>query len=542
MAKASTGSVRQPELEYVATIPGLLRHMTERFPDRDCIVTEHERLTYRQVEEHSRALAKRLLASGVGKGSRVGTHFPYGTEWIVSWLAITRIGALHMPFSTAFKPAELRKALRHGDVALLLAPCALFGHNHEQFVAEAVSGLAGGAAGPLRLPALPYLREVWFDLDDDADGSISDELLTAVESEVTPADAAMVIYTSGTTSEPKGVVHTQGALVRKGAHLAVLQTWNSDDRIFCGMPFFWVGGIGMTVVPALHVGAALLCIDKIEPVRALDLMEREKATKLTGWPGVVGPITSDPTAARRAIPALDRPVSLVGAKHSSLGMTETIASYTYSTPEQQTIPLPEGHTGSMGWIVDGAEVYIADPQTMEPLPDGEEGAILVRGYFLMQGMVKREREAVFTSDGFYNTGDKGYLLGDNLYLTGRLTEMIKTSGNNVAPPEVEAVLRSFTEVKDAHVLGVPDAQRGEIVAALVVPVKGGDADPNDLRERARAELSNFKVPRLVVIAKEEELPGSPLESPTDLASRQSSSMPLTKAGHPGFPWGAGRAG
>ncbi|MBW8780366.1 MAG: acyl--CoA ligase [Verrucomicrobia bacterium] len=493
--------------------------MTGRFADRDCVVTDVDRLTYREVDERSRALAKRLLAHGAGKGAHIGGHFPYGTDWIVSWLAVTRIGAVYMPFSTAFKPGELRKALRHGDVALLLAPRSLFGSDHRGFVTDAVPGLADRAPGPLHLAELPYLRDVWFDLDDSAGADISDELLDAVESEVSPADVAITIYTSGTTSEPKGVLHTHGALVRKGAQLAALQAWTADDRIFCGMPFFWVGGVGMTVVPSLHVGAALLCIDRTEPIRSLDLMQREAATKLTGWPGVIGPITTDPTAADRGIPALHRPLSLVGARHSSLGMTETIASYTYATPEQQAVPLPEGHTGSMGWIIDGAEVRIADPDTLEPLADGEEGAILVRGYFVMQGMVKREREDVFTPDGFYNTGDKGYLLGDNLYLKGRLTEMIKTSGNNVAPPEVEAVLRSFPEVKDAHVLGVPDAERGELVAALVIPADGADPDPDDLRERARAELSNFKVPRVVVLAREDELPWLATGKPDRLAIR-----------------------
>ena len=107
MAQAAATGVRRPELGYEATIPGLLGHMTEQFGDLDCVVTEHERFTYRQVDEQSRALAKRLLAYGAGKGTRIGTHFPYGTEWVVSWLAITRIGALHMPFSSAFKPAEV---------------------------------------------------------------------------------------------------------------------------------------------------------------------------------------------------------------------------------------------------------------------------------------------------------------------------------------------------------------------------------------------------------------------------------------------------
>lgn len=520
----------RPELEWDATVPAMLHHAVARWGDRDLVVTDADRLSYRDADAASKRLAKRLLAAGAGKGTRIGTQFPYGSEWIVSWLAVERIGALHMPFSTAFKPAELRTALRLGDVGLLLSPRWLFGDDHQAFVADAVGGLGPNSRLPLHQVDMPYLRKVWFDgptdapwarqvavvdagRDDTADADadfdfdgITDELLVAVEGQVTAADLAITIFTSGTTSAPKAVCHSHGALVRKGAHLAVLQGWQASDRIFCGMPFFWVGGVAMTVVPAMSVGATLLCVDRTEPSWALDLMEREAATKLTGWPGVIGPIMAHPTAAGRRIPALVRPLSLVGARHSSLGMTETLASYTYSTSEDQQRPLPEGHTGSMGWAIDGTEIRIANPDTYQPLPDGVEGAILVRGYFLLQSRYKFEREEVFTPDGFYDTGDKGYLLDGILFLTGRISEVIKSSGNNVAPPEVEAVFRSFPEVDDVHVLGVPDEQRGEMVAALVVLAPHAAIDPEELRDRSRKELSNFKVPRYVVLAEPSDVP------------------------------------
>jgi acyl-CoA synthetase (AMP-forming)/AMP-acid ligase II len=295
-------------------------------------------------------------------------------------------------------------------------------------------------------------------------------------------------------------------MVRKAPQMARLHGWVADDRIFCASPFFWVGGVAMTLAPAISVGAAILCIDKVEPMRVLDLMQQERATRIMGWTTYLGPIVSHPSAAARDIPALRAPLQFAGAKHTSWGMTETLASYTYALPQHQDIPLPPGESGSVGWIVEGAEVRIADPGTLEPLEDGCQGAILVRGDFVLQGMIKREREEVFSPDGFYNTGDLGFLLGDQLFIKGRLTEMIKTSGNNVAPLEVETVLRSAAGVKDAHVLGVPDAARGEVVAALVVPVEGAQLDPEELRASARAELSNYKVPRFVVIAKEDEVP------------------------------------
>jgi acyl-CoA synthetase (AMP-forming)/AMP-acid ligase II len=517
----------RPELEHEATVPALLAHGVERWGGRALVVTHEERLTYRDADLASRALAKRLLAAGVGKGTRVATHFPYGTAWIVSWLAISRIGALHVPFSTAYKPAELRKALHHTDAHLLVSPREMFGGDRQEFVAAAVGPLPDGAGGPLRLPALPYLREIWFQGGADVgwargvsfdpaadDGSITDELLDAVTAEVTPADLAITISTSGTTSEPKAVHHTHGALVRKGAHLARLLGWTGDDVVFCGMPFFWVGGIAMTVAPAMEVGATLLCVDRTEPERSLDLMERERATRMTGWPGVRGPIESHPSRPGRGIPAFGPDLP---PHRRSIGMTETLASYTY--PRAGSDPAP-GRDGCQGFPIDGVDVLVVDPESLAPRPEDAEGAILVRGYCLMQGMVKREREEVFTPDGFLTTGDKGYLLDGMLYFTGRLTEMIKTSGNNVAPPEVEAVMRSLPGVKDVHVLGVPDEERGELVAALVVGRPGVDLDPEELCDRAREQLSNYKVPRRVVIVGEDELPWLATGKPDRLAIRR----------------------
>jgi acyl-CoA synthetase (AMP-forming)/AMP-acid ligase II len=521
--------IRRPELPYEATVPALLRHALSEFPDHEVVVSDVGRLTYAEADAESRALAAELVAAGVGKGTRVGTQFPYGIEWVVSWLAITRIGALHMPFSTALKPAELRKVLRHGDVHLFLSPRQLFDGDHAVFVADALGSPPPGNDPTLRLPQLPFLRAVWFDGGSDVswargmsirDASSTDspgvgaELLDAIEAEVTPADLAVTIFTSGTTSEPKAVAHSHGALVRKGAHLAALLEWDDKDRVFCGMPFFWVGGVAMTVVPAFCVGATLLCVDRTEPLRSLDLMENEGATRMTGWPGVRGPILSHPTRQGRDIPALEEPPTGFG-RQGSIGMTETLASYTYPDWDRE---VPDDAPGSMGVPIDGAEVRIADPETLEWVPDGTTGAILVRGYFLMQGIARHEREEVFTEDGFYNTGDKGSMRDGMLFLEGRLTEMIKTSGNNVAPPEVEAVLKSFPEVADAHVLGVPDAERGEVVAALVVSNPGA-VDAEELRSRAREQLSNYKVPRWILVVDESAMPWLATGKPDRLAIR-----------------------
>src|SRR5256885_327505 len=150
-----------PQLDYRATMPELIRHAVSSFGDSEYIVMPDRRMTFAEADQASRRFAKQLLAAGVGRGTRVGFMFPNGTDWVVGWLGVTRIGALFMPFSSTYKPAELRKGLRHGDVDTLVIPATLLGRDNLAFIEETVPGLAEAGAGPLRIPAFPYLRSVW---------------------------------------------------------------------------------------------------------------------------------------------------------------------------------------------------------------------------------------------------------------------------------------------------------------------------------------------------------------------------------------------
>ena len=510
---------RRPELDFQATVPALSRRAAKLFGDKTLINTDGVRRSYRDIEAESRRLAKTLLEAGVGKGTRVAAQFPYGAEWIVAWIAVTRIGGLFIPLSTALKPAELQKILRHSDAHMLLMPPVLLGSSRVEFLEQALPGLAASGSR-LMLEGTPYLRSIlltgkvdksWaqpISIFGTATASpVSDALLDDIESEVSPADLMIVIYTSGTTSAPKGVAHSHGAMVRHGATLATLLEFKNSDKIYCGMPFFWVGGVSYTVGSAMHVGATLLCNEVFDAGRALDFMEHEQATVITGWPGITGPILKHPSTPTRKIPALTHPFLAPGKKspHGQLGMTETCASHSGTTTETRWMPTPPGPGASMGHPVPHVQHKITDVETGADLPEGEEGAIMVRGYSLMMGMIKREREDVFTPDGWYNTGDRGCIRQGVLFLTGRISEMIKTSGNNVAPPEVEGVLLRLG-AQEAYVTGLPDADRGEIVAAAVVPAAGATLDADGLREKARAELSNYKVPRKIVFMNKEDIP------------------------------------
>ncbi len=150
-----------PELPYRPTMPVILRRAAATFGDDDYVVLPDRRISFRQAEAASRRLAKELLAAGVGKGTRTGIHLATGPEWAVAFLAVTRIGALAMPFSTIYRPAELRRSMRVGDVAVLLTSGTMLGKDHETYLEEAVPGLADAEPGRFRDPELPYLRSIW---------------------------------------------------------------------------------------------------------------------------------------------------------------------------------------------------------------------------------------------------------------------------------------------------------------------------------------------------------------------------------------------
>jgi len=543
--------VRLPELDYEPTMPAVIRRAATSFGDNDFIVMPDRRMSYGEAERASRRVGRELLAAGVGKGTRVGFMFPYGTDWMVAWWATTRIGALCMPFSTSYKPAELRRALRYGDVDLLMAPATLFDHDHQAFLEEAVPGLAVARRGDLRLPELPYLRSVWvtgdadrpwaepLDLDyrtgDSGRETVSEELFEAVEAQVRPADLMMTVFTSGTTSDPKAVVHTHGNFVRHGANLARFQGVIPETRTFCGMPFFWIGGIGLVVNMAMAAGAAVLCVERFDADDAVDLMEAEGATLLGIWPQLGQKLRQYVAASGRDVsgiaafapPLIDDPE----LRHNSLGMSETVGPHSGPGPEADRV-LPEEMRGSFGLLLPPVEHRVVDPETNAVLGSGQEGEICIRGYSLMHGLYKKERYEVFDQDGWYHTGDKGCIKDGYLYFYGRISEMIKTSGSNVAPREVELTFETYPEVGLAVVVGLPDPDRGQVVAVALAPKPGMTIDPDAVLERAKKELSSYKVPRVVVALKDREVPFLASGKPDrlkirDMLAEQAAARPRT---------------
>jgi acyl-CoA synthetase (AMP-forming)/AMP-acid ligase II len=525
---AATGAPSFPDHE--ATVPALLAAGRERYGPLPCVATPAARLSFAELDVRSGRLAARLVRTGVVKGTRVGLLFPNGVDWVLAWAATARIGAVAVPVNTFYRPAELARLLRHADVQLLLGAPSMHHHDFVARLEEAAPGLASRPGAPMLLPSLPQLRRVllqgpsrpaWAEAwPDDPGGAEPDleDVVRAMAEDVTPADVALVTYTSGSTGEPKGVVHGHGPVVRHAANLATLTGIDATSRIWSPMPLCWVGGFVFGLLRALVCGACFVTQDVFEPGDALRLLERERVTDVAAWPGATRALLEHPDFGRTDLGALrsgfyealpvDRRPPEAGLAVGSLGMSETCGPHTGRTADAARTGAPDGYRGTFGHAVPGTEHRIVDPATGLDLPEGQEGEVLVRGYSLMLGLHRRERADVFDADGWYHTGDRGFFRDGWFFFTGRQGDLIKAGGSNVAPGEVEQCLLQDGDLKLAFVVGVPDEVRGERVVALVVPwsVEPSAPDGEELRQRMRHRLASFKVPRRVLVIGDDQVP------------------------------------
>jgi acyl-CoA synthetase (AMP-forming)/AMP-acid ligase II len=512
---------------FVPTSANLVRESARRFGDKTLVVLDTERLTYADLESKSAEIAKGLLAIGVTKGAKVGLLAPNGPDWVIGLFAITRIGAVAVLLNTYNKVPELNRTLRHSDQFALLTVGTHLSNDYLDRIEQAAPGIVGQKNEHLMIGSHPFLRSVWTwgaeprswcgSMSDlvQRGAHISDEFLAEVESEVHPADPMVFVYSSGSTSDPKAAVHSHGATVRHAHNLWQMRDLQDDDVLYTPMPLFWVGGFSYTLIACMYAGAAVVFEEQFEPGATLELIERERVTQVLGWPHIGKALVDHPDFKTRDLSRIragnftallppDLQAEAEIPKATSLGMTETLGPHTFDSRQ----PLPPDKIGSFGYSVPGVEHKIVDPVTGEEMPTGSVGEVWLRGYSLMLGFHKRERADTFTPDGWYRTGDAGRFDADgHFYFTGRMGDLIKTSGMNVTPREVEEVLEAMPEVVLAFVAGIEHAVRGQDVVALVALRPGHSLDEATARARVKEQIANYKVPRhIAVFSDQNQLP------------------------------------
>jgi acyl-CoA synthetase (AMP-forming)/AMP-acid ligase II len=403
-------------------------------------------------------------------------------------LAAARIGAVVIPFSTFATAPEMATQLVDSDTEILLAAASFRSHDYRKRLAD-IKGVA------------PLLRHVL--IESEASRTVDETLLEAMEVDVDASDPLAIVYTSGSTSTPKGVVHTHASLLGHQKILNEIRGLTAQDKLFCNSPFFWIGGIAFAVLATLLAGATLVCSNATDPGATLDLLDAEKPTMTNGFVAGIAHLASHPSLPQRDLSSMRRgnlyPIMAPEVRpadpelrHTMLGMTEAGSVITISDDESDQ---PEHRRGSFGKPAPGFETKIVD------------GELCVRGPYVMQRYYKRSREECFDADGWFHTGDLVRTDADGfVYFIGRKGAMIKTAGANVAPAEVERAIAKVADGTVAHVIGLPDPERGQLVAAVVALEDGAEFDEAAVREHLAAELSSYKIPKRFATVSSSDIP------------------------------------
>jgi acyl-CoA synthetase (AMP-forming)/AMP-acid ligase II len=450
-----------------------------------------ESLTYRELDEKSAILARGLLARGVGKGTRVGFIYGNSPSFVVVFAAIARIGGVAIPISTLIKGNELVRVLRQSDVSGLIVQREFLGRDYVERLCEALTGLADAGEGPLYLKQAPYLRWIastgeglpasvsHIDAIYAGAAKVDETFLREAESEVHSSDQLMEIYTSGSMALPKGVKHNHGPVLFRGEYVGRMQGAKRGVEGYCFLPMFWVGGLMITLFPNWTHGAPTLFTDRT------NINSRS----------AMGSVLSDDDLAEMA--------KNMFKPYWGLGMTETLGPYSFGDDVRapgRPMCAPMDH------FAERYDVRVAD-ENDQPVGDGEIGEMQVRGYPVTPGFHKIEKSEFFTADGYFHTGDMCLVDGTRVHFEGRGGDMIKTASSNVSPAEVELEVQSTEGVHNAYVVGLPDAERGQIVVAAVVAREGaGKLDIAAIEARLRQNLSSYKVPRAIVQIERDEVP------------------------------------
>jgi acyl-CoA synthetase (AMP-forming)/AMP-acid ligase II len=500
------------------TIPAAVSASIAARADAEAVVEPDRRATYRELGELVERATRATMAAGVGPGDRVAIWAPNGLGWIVAALGAQSAGAAIVPVNTRFKGQEAAYVLAASKAALLVTTVGFLG-------ADSV-GMLAGAGTPL-----PHLRRIVL-LDGSADpeqapdqteverwdvfAGRAERVAAAAARErsrsVRPTDTSDVLFTSGTTGRPKGVVMTHGQTVAQFREWCAFAGLRADDRYLIVNPFFHMFGYKAGWLASLLRGATIVPVPVFDVAEVLSLVESERITVLPGPPTLYRSILDHPeleafdlhTLRVAVTGAADIPVALIQEMRAELPFRSILTGYGLTEAGTCTGSRPDDDAETIattaGRAMDDLEIVVADAEGRE-VERGATGELLVRGYSVMQGYLDDPEATAAAIDerGFLHTGDlatmdeRGYVR-----IVGRSKDMLIVGGFNVYPAELEAALLGHDAIGQVAVVGVPDPRMGEVAMAYVVPAPGKAVDPAAVVAWARERLANYKVPRYVV--------------------------------------------
>jgi acyl-CoA synthetase (AMP-forming)/AMP-acid ligase II len=490
------------DLEH-RSIPRMAIDSAERYGDALAVLDGAAALTFGDVEAQMMAVARALMARGVGGGDRVALWAPNSAAWITNALGILAVGARLVPLNTRFKGDEAAYVLRRSDARLLL---------HGEVLDLDLLGMIEQAD-----PELAIRRRA-VRIGDDAFMAAGDSVAEKVVRDridaIRPEDPSDVIFTSGTTGRPKGVVLRHGTSLRCYQRLNEACRLGPGHRMLVVTPFFHCFGYKAGWMMALMSGAVTVPMAVFDAGAVLAAIEELRITHTAGSPTMFWALLDHPRRHRTDLSSLQVasvsaayvPVELVHRMVADLGierpltgygLTEAHAIVAVSRPDDG----PDEVASWSGQVLEDVEVRLVDDDGHD-VALGERGELLVRGHNLMDGYYDDPAATaqVIDAEGWLHTGDIAYMNADRyIKVCDRKKDMYVTGGFNVAPAEVEGVLAECEEVSMCAVIGVADRYWGEVGVAFVVPTPGADVTPDDVIAHATRHLAKFKVPRRVEI-------------------------------------------
>jgi fatty-acyl-CoA synthase len=499
----------------------LLSEQAARSPDRPIAVTAAGQISYAALVGRTRSIAHKLQASGIGRGDPIGLLANNCIEWLEIFFAASALGAVVVPFSTWSTSAELDFLLQDSGVLRLFTLARLGERDFARDIAalRACSDLAH-LEKVILIDAVPKPE---FGTGFEAYASYrGGEALAALPpgQGASAADRLVVLYTSGSSSRPKAVPLDHFAVIENGFNIGERQGLMAGDRVLVAVPLFWSYGAVNALPATVTHGATLVLQGRFEPGEALDLIERHACTAIYTLPAMTNALLAHPafeprrTASLRTGVTIGAPQDIIKAAQQ-LGAAEICNIYGSTEGYGNCCVTPhhwplEQRANCQGQPLPGVHVRIRDPETARVCMPGEVGQIEVKGYLTRgyAGASARHTAEAFTPDGYFTTGDLGHLRSDGaIVFMGRHSEMIKRSGINVAPAEVEEVLQQHAGVGLAGVTGVDDPLRGEVIVAYVITRPGAAPTREALLDHCRTRLSSYKVPDRLYLS--ETLPQTP---------------------------------
>jgi acyl-CoA synthetase (AMP-forming)/AMP-acid ligase II len=532
-------------IEAARTIPQALAAAVAAYPATEAVVVPGEgaRLTYADLDAQVRLLVRGLVAVGIRPGDRLAVWAPNSDRWVIAALAAASMGATLVPVSTRLTGSEAVHILAATHAAALFVDRTFLAADRLAGLRTAAQGNPHpvAALGPvLGLPDLQIavtldgtvtLDEAelasdadgedvlsWAELLDHAERTASTEV-DRLAAAVRPEDPSDVLFTSGTTGRPKGVVLTHGQSVRAFRSWAEVVGLHAEDRYLAINPFSHTYGLKAGVLASILAGSTLLPMAVFDGDAAVEIIATERISVLPGPPTLYTTLLDAPGRSSRDLSSLRLavtgaaavPAALIIRMREELGFDRVLTGYGLTeTTGLSTICRADDPveivSGTSGRPIDGVEVMIEGPDG-EALPPGEPGEVLVRGFNVMGGYLDDPVATVeaINLEGWLHTGDVGMLdQAGNLTITDRLKDMYVVGGFNAYPAEIERVLAEHPAVSAAAVIGVPDERQGEVGRAYVVPRPGERPVDIDLVAFCKERLANYKVPRTIVLV--DELP------------------------------------